>query len=216
MSRKPPGDRVHDAQTGAVAVVLKGYPRLSETFIAQEILALERAGLDLRIISLRHPTDPAVHPVHEAIKAPVTYLPEYLHEELGRVLRSWRQARRLPGYLRAVTTFLRDFRRDPTRNRLRRFGQACVLAGRMSGRGHPLLRSFSPHAGLGGPLRQPHDRTALVLLRARQGHLDHAGMGNPGKAGRARLSGDLHPQRPRSPGEPGRRSKQSPPGLPRP
>ncbi len=28
-------------------VVLKGYPRLSETFIAQELLGLERAGIDL-------------------------------------------------------------------------------------------------------------------------------------------------------------------------
>ena len=34
---------------GRVAFVLKGYPRLSETFIAQEILALERRGLDILI-----------------------------------------------------------------------------------------------------------------------------------------------------------------------
>jgi len=32
------------AGRGRVAFVLKGYPRLSETFIAQEILALERRG----------------------------------------------------------------------------------------------------------------------------------------------------------------------------
>mgnify|MGYP001493843979 CR=1 FL=1 len=30
-----------------IAVVLKGYPRLSETFIAQELLGLERAGVGL-------------------------------------------------------------------------------------------------------------------------------------------------------------------------
>ena len=30
-----------------VAIVLKGYPRLSETFIAQEILGLERRGVRL-------------------------------------------------------------------------------------------------------------------------------------------------------------------------
>ncbi len=53
---------------GTVAVVLKGYPRLSETFIAQELHALERRGLALRLYSLRHPTDPAVHPVHGAIR----------------------------------------------------------------------------------------------------------------------------------------------------
>ena len=56
----------------AVAVILKGYPRLSETFIAQEILALERRGLDLRIVSLRHPTDKDIHPVHREIGAPVS------------------------------------------------------------------------------------------------------------------------------------------------
>ena len=36
-----------------VAFVLKGYPRLSETFIAQEIRALELHGLDILIVSLR-------------------------------------------------------------------------------------------------------------------------------------------------------------------
>lgn len=113
---------------GAVAFVLKGYPRLSETFIAQEILGLERRGLDIRIVSLRHPTDGARHPIHEEIMAPVTYLPEYLKEAPGRVLVAWWRARRLPGYKAARRAFLRDLRRDPTPNRPRRFGQACVLA----------------------------------------------------------------------------------------
>ena len=111
-----------------VAVVLKGYPRLSETFIAQEIRALEQCGLNLRIYSLRHPTDPAIHPVHREIVSPVSYLPEYLHHEPLRVYRAWRLARRLPRYQRAFRTWLGDLRRDFTRNRMRRFGQACVLA----------------------------------------------------------------------------------------
>lgn len=112
----------------AVAFVLKGYPRLSETFIAQEIRALERRGLDIRLFSLRRPTDPAVHPVHREIVAPVVYLPEYLYEEPLRVLRAWRKARRLAGYPAALATWRRDFRRQPTANRARRFGQAAVLA----------------------------------------------------------------------------------------
>ena len=113
---------------GRVAVVLKGYPRLSETFIAQELLELQKRGLSFRIVSLRHPTDGARHPVHEEITAPLTYLPEYLKDEPGRVLAAWRKARRLPGYGRAFGAFLKDLRRDPTPNRGRRFGQACVLA----------------------------------------------------------------------------------------
>lgn len=112
----------------AVAIILKGYPRLSETFIAQEILALERMGLDLRIISLRHPTDPYIHPIHREIAAPVGYLPEYLHQEPLRVLRAVAAIRKRPGYRRARRIWLRDLRRDRSRNRVRRFGQACVLA----------------------------------------------------------------------------------------
>ncbi len=110
------------------AFVLKGYPRLSETFIAQEILALERRGLDIVLYSLRHPTDRATHPVHDEIQAKVHYLPEYLHQEPARVWRAWRRARRLPGYTATWRLWWRDFRRDPTRNRARRFGQALVLA----------------------------------------------------------------------------------------
>ncbi len=111
-----------------VAVVLKGYPRLSETFIAQEIRELERSGLDIDIYSLRRPTDRKRHPVHDEISAPVNYLPEYLHDAPFRVLRSWWAVRGRPGYKAARSAFMKDLRRDLTRNRIRRFGQALVLA----------------------------------------------------------------------------------------
>ena len=111
-----------------VAFVLKGYPRLSETFIAQEIRALERRGLEITIVSLRHPTDPEAHPVHQEIAAPLLYLPEYLYQEPRRVLRAWWRVRRRPGYRAARGAWLRDLWRDPTPNRVRRFGQALVLA----------------------------------------------------------------------------------------
>ncbi len=114
-----------------VAVVVKGYPRLSETFIAKEILGLERRGLDLRLFSLRFPTDRHVHPIHAEIAAPVVYLPEYLYQGWLRVLRSWGQARHLAGYAAARRVFLADLRRDPTPNRIRRFGQALALAAEM-------------------------------------------------------------------------------------
>ena len=114
-------------------MVLKGYPRLSETFIAQEILALEQRGFRLHLVSLRHPTDRNRHPVHDEIRAPLSYLPEYLYQEPLRVLRGWWRARRRPGYLQAQRAFLRDLPRDLTPNRLRRFGQACVLAAELPG-----------------------------------------------------------------------------------
>ena len=112
----------------AIVVVLKGYPRLSETFIAQELLELERAGYDLHLVSLRHPTDKKRHPINDEIRAPVTYLPEYLHDEPMRVAKAWWKARRLPGYDKAVRHWLKDLSRDATRNRIRRFGQALVMA----------------------------------------------------------------------------------------
>ncbi len=114
--------------TGRIAVVVKGYPRLSETFITQEILGLEARGLDLAIWSLRHPTDRAVHPMNEAVRAPVTYLPEYLHHAPLRVLRGLLAALRRPGWGDLLALWRRDFSRDATRNRLRRLGQAVVLA----------------------------------------------------------------------------------------
>ncbi|UEM03553.1 glycosyltransferase family 4 protein [Skermanella rosea] len=111
-----------------VCVVVKGWPRLSETFIAQELVGLEQRGLDLALFSLRHPTDKATHALHGRLRAPVTYLPEYLRDEPARVARALRAARKLPGWKRARAVWLRDLARDRTRNRVRRFGQAAVLA----------------------------------------------------------------------------------------
>ena len=116
------------ASPPTVAFVLKGYPRLSETFIAQEIQALERRGLAIRIVSLRQPTDRQRHPVHAEIDAHVHYLPKYLWRAPWRVCRSWLAGRRRAGYRRALRAFLADLRRDLTPNRVRRFGQALVLA----------------------------------------------------------------------------------------
>jgi glycosyltransferase involved in cell wall biosynthesis len=107
--------------------ILKGYPRLSETFIAQEIRALEQRGFAIDIVSLRFPTDKHAHPVHREIAAKISYLPEYLYQEPLRVLRSWFKAIWRPGYWRAFGQWLRDLLRDPTPNRARRFGQACVM-----------------------------------------------------------------------------------------
>ena len=111
-----------------VAIVLKGYPRLSETFIAQEIRALEKRGLRTSLFSLRHPTDPFTHPVHRHIKSPVSYLPEYLYRQPVRVATGLLNAFRRPGYRAAYRCFIKDLKRDFTLNRIRRFGQAAVLA----------------------------------------------------------------------------------------
>lgn len=111
-----------------LAVLVKGWPRLSETFVAQELVALEQAGHGFQVWSLRHPTDTKRHPLHGRLAAPVRYLPEYLYQEPDRVWSGRRSARRLAGYRDAYRIWRRDLARDPTHNRIRRFGQACVLA----------------------------------------------------------------------------------------
>ena len=132
-AREIPGNRI--------AVVLKGYPRLSETFIAQELLSLEKRGADITIVSLRHPTDGKTHPVHALISAPVLYLPEYLYQEPLRVLRGWWRARNQFGYRDARRVWLADLKRDPTPNRIRRWGQALVLAAELD----PAIVSLYAH-----------------------------------------------------------------------
>jgi len=127
-----------------IGIVLKGYPRLSETFIAQEIRELERLGFQITIYSLRHPYDVASHPIHEEIDATVVYLPEYLHQEPARTLRALLYALASPGLWRAGARLLADWWRDRSRNRLRRFGQALVLNRELTRRHDLLYAHFMP------------------------------------------------------------------------
>jgi colanic acid/amylovoran biosynthesis glycosyltransferase len=58
-----------------IGYVLKRYPRYSETFIVNEILAHEAAGLDIQIFSLMPPADSHFQDIIGYVKAPVRYLP---------------------------------------------------------------------------------------------------------------------------------------------
>ena len=108
-------------------MVLKGYPRLSETFIAQELLGLERCGLELALRvdapsdRSQAPSDPRRDPGAGAVSAGISA--SGAAPGLARLA----AGRRLPRYRAALGAFLADLRRDPTRNRIRRFGQALVL-----------------------------------------------------------------------------------------
>jgi glycosyltransferase involved in cell wall biosynthesis len=119
---------VPEPVAATVAILLKGYPRLSETFVVKELLGMQERGLRFVLVSLRHPTDRVVHDLHERVTAPVTYLPEYLHHEPLRVLRAAMWALGRPRLRRTLAAWLRDLARDPTPNRVRRLGQALVLA----------------------------------------------------------------------------------------
>lgn len=58
-----------------VGYVLKRYPRYSETFVVNEILAHEAAGLDVEIFALRQSFDTHFQDIISHVRAPVTYLP---------------------------------------------------------------------------------------------------------------------------------------------
>ena len=63
-----------NAPPARVGYVLKRYPRYSETFIVNEILAHERAGLEIEIFALRPPVDSHFQGAIARVRAPVTYL----------------------------------------------------------------------------------------------------------------------------------------------
>lgn len=58
-----------------VGFLVKTFPRLSETFILNEILGLEEMGWNLHIYSLKRPSEEPVHPGVAHVKAPVDYVP---------------------------------------------------------------------------------------------------------------------------------------------
>ncbi len=61
-----------------LGMILKGYPRISESFISGEILLLEALGVPIEIYSLRQPREAFSHEHVHAIRASATYLPEYV------------------------------------------------------------------------------------------------------------------------------------------
>ena len=61
-------------ETLRMGYVTKMFPRLSETFILNEILELERRGVEVVIFSAKKPNEGRFHPQLSRLKAPVLYL----------------------------------------------------------------------------------------------------------------------------------------------
>lgn len=74
------------SEVPVLGMILKGYPRISETFISNEILLLEKLGFTLHLFSMRQPRESFSHESVKRIKAPVDYLPETLLLPLPRFL----------------------------------------------------------------------------------------------------------------------------------
>ncbi|HSH00517.1 MAG TPA: glycosyltransferase, partial [candidate division Zixibacteria bacterium] len=87
-----------------IGYVLNTYPRLSETFILQEILELERRGVDVTIFSLKRPDEGKFHPGVVRVKAAVQYLDTLKPQRWWRWLQEeWETVQpHLPGLWRVI------------------------------------------------------------------------------------------------------------------
>lgn len=108
--------------------ILKGYPRLSETFILQEMVALEAQGFELHIMAMRHPHDNKTHELVDKVKARVTYLPIYVKSEWRRVFAAWRK-RKIP--LSFWKVFLKRLWLKKSFKPIQRAAQALVMLAEM-------------------------------------------------------------------------------------
>lgn len=112
-----------------LGMILKGYPRISETFISNEILLLERLGFHIHLFSMRHPRESFSHQSIKKIKAPVDYMPETLLAPLPRFLyHNFLLAIKMPArYARACKTALRRFARTRKAATIKHLLQAGYL-----------------------------------------------------------------------------------------
>ena len=119
-------------QRQVIGIILKGYPRLSETFIVNEMVLLEELGYDLHIFALRDPGETKVHDNVRRVKARVTYVPDYFWRFffaiVGSNLRAWW---RQPGLYWKWFRFawFRSFRQFSS-STIKRFAQAAYLVER--------------------------------------------------------------------------------------
>jgi glycosyltransferase involved in cell wall biosynthesis len=150
-----------------VAYILRSYPRLSQTFILNEVLALERLGLRLQIFPITNPREALVQHKVAEVQAPAHYLEAALRRNraamlLEHLLVAASAPRR---YLSTLAFVLR--RRDlasgyATASRFTCFAEAVYMA--------RVLRRERAH-GTGSPTRVhshfAHDPTLIAMLLKR-------------------------------------------------
>src|SRR2546427_3614158 len=129
-------------QSPTVGYIVSAWPRLSETFILNEVLAVERSGGSLRIFSIKDPDGEPVHARVAQVRAPVTCLSLRRHWK-SALQANLRLLCRQPGrYCRALLQALR-YRRWGV---LQRFFQAGYLAHELSREPVAHLHAHFAHA----------------------------------------------------------------------
>ena len=105
--------------------VLKRFPRISETFVATEIIELERQGEEVTIFAVSRPEEAFTHRFLDELRAPVVYLPHRPSRQPVRVARAVGFA--LRGDARAWGRVAVASVWPPRRAGVRRLLQASVL-----------------------------------------------------------------------------------------
>ncbi|WP_163340280.1 glycosyltransferase family 4 protein [Desulfopila sp. IMCC35008] len=115
-----------------IGYILKGYPRISETFISNEILLLEELGFSIRLFSMRHPRETFCHDSVKQIRAAVDYLPTELLLEFHRLLlpNLFLAAKNPPRYRKAMALAGERFRRNRKLATLKHLLQAGYMTNR--------------------------------------------------------------------------------------
>jgi glycosyltransferase involved in cell wall biosynthesis len=70
-----------------VGYILRSYPRLSQTFILHEILALEQLGVSLQIFAITNPREAVAQAQVAEVRAPVRYLEDVARRSRAIILR---------------------------------------------------------------------------------------------------------------------------------
>lgn len=153
---------MHEPASKRIAYVLKGYPRLSETFISSEIYRLEKAGVGLKIFVINQDEERAQHPITEKIKTQPVYLPKATTSSVPVI--SWLQEN-FPRFKSALKSIIRQkpirtlkagmialdlsfkarvsFFAAPKKKYLKEFFQAIALAEEISK--HPEIAHLHAH-----------------------------------------------------------------------
>jgi glycosyltransferase involved in cell wall biosynthesis len=109
-----------------VGYVLKKFPKLSETFVLNEILELERQGAEIFVFSLSTPDEPRFHRALAALQGPIHYLNRTSDVELIEALQ--RERWRLEGAKGRAWEMLWALLERPHRDSFRRGRLALELA----------------------------------------------------------------------------------------
>lgn len=143
-----------------IGYVVKRYPRYSETFIVNEILAHEQAGCQIEIFSLNPPLETHFQDILARVKAPVNYLPQIeakgldfwvvLEEAAEIVPEIWQRLSKAGGEFTLnvyqALILAREVRLRNIRHLHAHFGTSAASVARLAAHFSGITYSFTAHA----------------------------------------------------------------------